>query len=452
MNFTDPRKAALFVLNELARRNSNLDRILDEQANRLFSQMPRRDRALANALVYGVLRWRANLDWHIASFASRPVNRIKPEILNILRIGVFQMMFMSRIPQSAAVNTSVEMAKEFAPGPVVRFVNGLLRNAARSRQAVSGPDPEKDPVKALAVDQSFPQWLVKRWKNRFGIGETRLLCEYLNEIPPVTIRTNTLKTTRDSLVEKLSASADSAEKTAYSRHGIAMHGITSPVDQLTGFEEGLFQVQDEAAQLAGLVLAPQPAESVLDACAGLGGKTGHLAQCMENQGRLVAVDSEKAKLCILDSEMKRLGITIVETRCLDMETPGSDTDPEGFERIMVDAPCSGLGVIRRNPDIKWSAHKRDMDRHSLRQTRILAVAAGHLKPGGTLVYAVCSMEPEETDSVADGFCEKSKEFEIDPIGSRPEDPRIGADEKGYLRLFPHLHGTDGFFVARFKRK
>ncbi|MFW6333950.1 MAG: RsmB/NOP family class I SAM-dependent RNA methyltransferase, partial [Desulfosalsimonas sp.] len=288
-------------------------------------------------------------------------------------------------------------------------------------------------------------------KNRFGIGETRVLCRYLNQIPPVTIRANTLKTTRDRLIEKLSDSADSAEKTTYSRHGIALHGIASPVDHLPGFEEGLFQVQDEAAQLAGLVLAPQPEESVLDACAGLGGKTGHLAQCMENQGRLVAADSEGAKLRILESEMKRLGITIVQTCCLDMESPGGDPDAEGFDRIMVDAPCSGLGVIRRNPDIKWSSHKRDFERHSLRQARILAGAARHLKPGGTLVYAVCSMEPEETDSVADGFCEKSREFGIDPIGGRSEDPVVDADEKGYLRLFPHLHGTDGFFIARFKK-
>lgn len=452
MSFTDPRRAALFVLNELAKGNSNLDRILDEQNQRLFSRMPRRDRALANALIYGVLRWRAKLDWYIASFASRPVARNKPEILNILRIGIFQLKCMTRIPQSAAVNTSVEMAKDFAPVPVVRFVNGLLRNAARTRQYPAGPDPDKDPVKALAVEQSFPHWLVKRWKKRFGLEETVRLCRYLNEIPPVTIRANTLKTTRERLIEKISVSVDYAEKTAISPDGITLHGINTPVDQLPGFENGLFQVQDEAAQLAALVLAAEPGENVLDSCAGLGGKTGHIAQCMRNKGRLVASDSESKKLQVLEFEMQRLGISIVETRCLDFETDSRDRQLGGFDRVMVDAPCTGLGVIRRNPDTKWSAHKHDFDRYSLRQSRILAGAAGYVKPGGVLVYAVCSMEPEETDAVMEAFLRESGDFEIDPIGDRPADPSVNADEKGRLLLLPHLHGTDGFFIARIRRK
>ncbi|MFW6081822.1 MAG: 16S rRNA (cytosine(967)-C(5))-methyltransferase RsmB [Desulfosalsimonas sp.] len=452
MSFTDPRRAALFVLNELAKGNSNLDRILDEQNQRLFSRMERRDRALANALIYGVMRWRAKLDWYIASFASRPVNRIKPEILNILRIGVFQLEFMTRIPQSAAVNTAVEMAKDFAPKPVVRFVNGLLRNAARSRQYPAGPDPDKEPVKALALEQSFPLWLVKRWEKRFGMEETGRLCRYLNEIPPVTIRANTLKTTRQRLIEKISVSVDSAQKTAVSPDGIALHGIKTPIDQLPGFEKGLFQVQDEAAQLAALVLAAEPGENVLDACAGRGGKTGHIAQCMENNGRLVAADSERAKLQVLDSEMQRLGISIAETRCLDFESGIRDPEIGCFDRVMVDAPCSGLGVIRRNPDIKWSAQKHDFDRYRLRQSRILAGAAGYVKPGGILVYAVCSMEAEETDAVTEAFLTESGDFEIEPVGNRPADPPVMADQKGCLRLFPHLHGTDGFYIARIRRK
>ncbi|MFP4194676.1 MAG: 16S rRNA (cytosine(967)-C(5))-methyltransferase RsmB [Desulfobacterales bacterium] len=452
MNTAEPRKAALYILNELSKGRSNLDRIMDEQETRLFQQMPRRDRALVNAIVYGVLRWRAKLDFNIEAFASRPVNKIKPEVLNILRMGLFQMMFLSRIPQSAAVNTSVEMTKQAASKSMAGFVNALLRNFARSTEPPAYPDPEKNPVKALGVCQSFPQWLISRWEKRFGLEETRSLCEYLNKIPPVTIRVNLLETTRDRGLEKLSPCAESAEKTGISPAGIVLYGIKKPVRELSGFSEGLFQVQDEAAQLAAIVLSPKPGEKVLDACAGLGGKTGHISQLMENRGRVVAADFDHARLKSLESEMERLGINIVETRCLDMEKPGVLQKTEAFDRILIDAPCSGLGVIRRNPDIKWSAQKRDFKRYQIRQARILENTAQHLKPGGTLVYAVCSMEPEETDAVIEEFCEKTKNFKVDSPGLQAAGPEADSDGKVYLRLYPHRHQTDGFFIARLTRK
>ncbi|MCF8094894.1 MAG: 16S rRNA (cytosine(967)-C(5))-methyltransferase RsmB [Desulfobacteraceae bacterium] len=452
MSFTDPRKAALLILNQLAKGHSNLDRLIEEQTTGLFCGMQRRDRALANALIYGVLRWRAKLDWHISLLATQPLNRIKPEVLNILRIGLFQMMFMSRIPQSAAVNTSVEMAKEFGSKPVVRFVNGLLRNCARNPEPPAWPDPAKNPLQSLAVSQSFPQWLIKRWEKRFGMEETRRLCESFNEIPPVTLRANTLKTTKDRLLEILSQQVETIEKTSFSPHGIALHGINGPVYELSGFADGLFQIQDEAAQLAALVLAPEPGENVLDACAGLGGKSGHIAQLMENRGHVLAADSEKAKLEALESEMQRLGVRITQTRCLDLETAGEPPDMESFDRVLVDAPCSGLGVIRRNPDIKWSARKHDFDRYHQRQVRILTNAALYLKPGGILVYAVCSMEPEETGSVIEEFCTTSQDFKTEAVGKIPGVAFIDADENGYLRLFPHRHGTDGFFIAKMRRR
>ncbi|MCF8111604.1 MAG: 16S rRNA (cytosine(967)-C(5))-methyltransferase RsmB [Desulfobacteraceae bacterium] len=448
MNTADPRKAALYILNKLSKGRSNLDRIIDEQEAGVFLHMPRRDRALANALVYGVLRWRAKLDFNIEAFASRPVKQIKPEVLNILRIGLFQMMFLSRIPQSAAVNTSVEMAKQVAPKSMAGFVNALLRNYARSPQSPPYPDFRTDPLAAIAVCQSFPQWLVSRWEKRFGFEETRSLCEYLNKIPPVTIRVNLLKTTRNQVLEKLAPCVGSAEKTRISRTGIALYGMKKPVYELPGFSEGMFQVQDEAPQLATPVLSPKPGENVLDACAGLGGKTGHIAQLMENRGKVVAADTDSLRLKALESEMERLGVNIVETRCLDMEKPGVLPGTESFDRILIDAPCSGLGVIRRNPDIKWSVGKNDFKRYHSRQTRILETTAKYLKPGGAIVYAVCSMEPEETDAVVEEFCEKLKDFKVEPIGKHSTDPAANPDKQGYLRLYPHQHNTDGFFIAR----
>lgn len=452
MSHGDPRKAALLILNELSKGHSNLDRLLDEQANGLFFQMPRRDRALANALIYGVLRWRGKLDWQISSFASRPLNSIKPEVLNILRIGLFQIFFMSRIPQSAAVNTSVEMAKEFASKRVAGFVNGLLRNFTRNPEPAALPDPSENQLQALAVAQSFPQWIINRWNNSWGMEETSRLCVALNKIPPVTVRTNTLITTRALLLDKLKPFADNAANTMFSPFGIALQGLHKPVNRLPGFREGLFQIQDEAAQIAALVLGPRPGEKVLDACAGLGGKTACIAQLMENRGILMAADSDKSKLESLKSEMQRLGICNVKTRCLNFETSVDSQDMEAFDRILIDAPCSGMGVIRRNPDIKWSVRKNEFQRHHQRQKRIIKNAAGFLKHGGILVYTVCSLEPEETDSVIGEFLKSAQDYELETIGNRAGDPEISAENNGSLRLFPHRHETDGFFMARIRRR
>ncbi|MFW5908326.1 MAG: 16S rRNA (cytosine(967)-C(5))-methyltransferase RsmB [Desulfosalsimonas sp.] len=452
MNPADSRKTALYILNKVSKGSSNLDRIMDDQETGLFLHMPRRDRALAHALIYGVLRWRAKLDFNIESFANRPVKKIKPEVLNILRIGLFQMMFLSRIPQSAAVNTSVEMAKQVAPESMTGFVNALLRNFARSPKPPPYPDFRTEPLKAIAICQSFPQWLISRWNKRFGFEETRRLCEYLNEIPPVTIRVNLLKTTRNQALEKLAPCVGSAEKARISQAGIALYGMKKPVYELPGFSDGLFQVQDEAAQLAAHVLSPKPGEIVLDACAGLGGKTGHIAQLMKNRGKVVAADTDGLRLKALDSEMERLGVNIVETRCLDMEKSGVLQNTQSFDRILVDAPCSGLGVIRRNPDIKWSVGKNDFKRYHSRQERILETSAKYLKPGGTIVYAVCSMEPEETDAVVEELCGKSKDFKVESIGTRSTDPAVDPDKQGCLRLYPHRHNTDGFFIARITRR
>ncbi|MBS3732788.1 MAG: 16S rRNA (cytosine(967)-C(5))-methyltransferase RsmB [Desulfobacterales bacterium] len=452
MSADTPRQLALSVLNDLTRGRANLDQLLNMRFASPSADMSRRDRALAYAIIYGVLRWRTRLDWHISVFATRPINQIKPEILNILRIGLFQMLFLSKIPHSAAVNTSVEMAKKSAPPQVVRFVNGLLRNAARRPDAVNWPDPEKDPIQALAVDESFPQWLIRRWQNRYGIEETQQLCRYFNEIPPVTVRANSLKTTREKLIKALAGTGDDPEPTKWAGHGIALPGLHGPIPDLPGFEEGWFQVQDEAAQLATRVLAPEPGENILDACAGLGGKTGHIAQCMDNRGKIVAMDSDNQKLEDLLSAMQRLGVHIAQTRCHDLEAALDRTDAGRFDRVLVDAPCSGLGVIRRNPDIKWAAEKRDFPRYQQKQIRLLTNAAQGLAPGGILVYAVCSMEPEETDTVISEFCDAADHFEVEPAGSVLPELADLADPKGFLRLLPHRHHTDGFFIARLRRR
>lgn len=445
------RTASLDILNTLDQGNETLDNIMDE----VFSQhayFSKKDRALLQVLVYGVFRWRARLDWIISHFSETRLNRVDPKVMNILRLGLFQIIYLDRIPVSAAVNTSVEMAKSVTKLYVVRFVNGLLRNAARKYQQVSYPDVNQDPESALAVQKSFPSWLVKRWLHRFGLKETGLLCDAVNTIPPLTVRCNTLKTDRETLLECIEKDVEQAECTTFSPDGVFFSNPKRSIPKIKAFGEGMFQVQDEAAQLVTFLLHPRPGETVLDACAGLGGKTGHIAQMMKNRGKLIAMDHNEKKLFRLLSEMHRLGISTVTTRTHDLNDPPDGKSIGKFDRILLDAPCSGLGVLRRNPDAKWRTKEQDLVRQSKRQAIFLDNLAHLVKPSGILVYCVCSTEPEENERVVKGFLNTHPNFAIEknPDGL-PDKARFLLTDNGYLKTFPHLHNMDGFFAVCMKR-
>jgi 16S rRNA (cytosine967-C5)-methyltransferase len=448
----EARKTALMVLNTLDKRAfQTLDTVF-ETVLRNNSLLSKRDKALVQALVYGVLRWRARIDWIIEYFSNTPLSKVDPQVLNILRLGIFQITHLSKIPVSAAVNTSVEMAKSGAPSWVVKYVNGLLRTAARKYQSLPFPDIERDPVSALSIKKSFPKWLIKRWLNRFGLKETALICDTINTIPPITVRVNTLKASRESLRKSLEIYSDKIEFTDYAPDGISFFNPRVSIPNIKAFEDGCFQVQDEAAQLVTFLLYPQPGETVLDACAGLGGKTGHMAQMMKNRGRLLAIDKDEKKLLRLEAEMHRLGIDIVTTYAHDLNKPLQAERFERFDRILLDAPCSGLGVLRRNPDAKWKASKQNLADYHIRQVKMLNNLAHLVKPSGFLVYVVCSTEPEENESVVKGFLNKHTEFVIEnrPT-SLPFKARSLLTDSGYLKTLPHLHNMDGFFSVCFKR-
>jgi len=314
----DARKTALTILNSLDKGNHTLDSILENFSDKT-DFLSKKDRSLFNALVFGVIRWRGRLDYIIGHLSNTPLNRINPKVLNIIRIGLFQIIYLSRIPVSAAVNTSVELAKPFAPPWVIGFINAILRNSAKKFKTVPFPDPYKDPVSAIAAQSSFPKWLIERWLHRYGPKETSQLCDAVNTIPPITIRTNTLKTTRKNLLNLLKKEVEKIEYTTYSPDGISFFKPNSSIPEMKGFKDGWFVVQDEAAQLVTSMLDVRPGETVLDACAGLGGKTGHVAQIMKNQGTVLAIDKDEIKLSRLVSEMKRLGISIITPLACDLE-------------------------------------------------------------------------------------------------------------------------------------
>lgn len=448
---TDARAAALAVLDRLDRNRETLDAVLDDVAP-MVACLSRRDRALFNQLVYGVLRWRLQLDAVVAAYADRPLKNISPPILNILRTGLFQILFMDRIPASAAVNTAVNLTRRGKTAKAAGFVNALLRNALRHPARFEIPDPAASPVAHMAVACSFPHWLASRWIDRMGASEARRLADEMNAIPPITLRCNGLK---NSLPELVAALADQAESVTIMEAvpgGLNLVRPRCAIPEMKAFIDGRFAVQDGGAQLVSLLLDPRPGDTVLDACAGLGGKTTHLAQLMNNQGSIVAMDHAADKLARLEKETRRLGVSIVRTRRADLSRPvASDTLPR-FDRILLDAPCSGLGVLRRNPDAKWSSQKRDVARFAGRQTLFLDHLAPLVKKGGELVFAVCSMEPEENTQPIKTFLKKHPNFAIsDPqtIEEKTVLPFLGED--GFLRTIPHIHHLDGFFAARLKR-
>ncbi len=445
------RRTALSVLDALDGSDATPDQLL----SKAFEENPppkRRDRALANELVFGVLRWRGRLDWIIEHLSKRPVHRIDPLILNTIRLGVYQILFLSRVPVSAAVNDCVELAKGKSTAGVVRFVNAVLRSAARKAKDLSLPNDTEDPVSAVAVRESHPVWMVRRWVRRLGVEQTIRLCKANNQIPPVTIRANTLKADRETLASSMAGHARNIALTRFVPDGLMLRGLETGINDMPAFNDGWFQVQDEAAQIVTYLLDPKPGEAVLDACAGLGGKTGHIAQLMGDRGKIVAADSQSWKLSKLEATMRRLGVCSVSTWHRDLTT-GVAEDPSGaFDRVLLDAPCSGLGVIRRNPDIKWKKRKKDLARLQAKQQRLLACVAPLVKAGGVLVYCVCSLEPEEGQEVVEDFLISKTDFAIDraPTGFCEIDELL-TERSGFLRTLPHEHETDGFFAVRLKK-
>jgi 16S rRNA (cytosine967-C5)-methyltransferase len=445
---SDPRQNALNVLNTLDQGRFHLDHIIQELFENNARPMDHRDRALFTTLVFGVTRWRKRLDWIIGHHSNVPVKKIRPEVQNILRLGLFQIFFLDRIPASAAVNTAVNMTRKTAPEWTVRFVNGLLRNAVRKKDDIEFPLPQNNPVAALAVSRSFPEWLVNRWLDRFGFEDTCALCDAVNDIPPLTIRANTLKIDREKLVKLLASEAGNIEPTVCAPDGLRLGALNTSIDRMQTFKDGLFQVQDEAAQLISLLLHPCPGESVLDACAGFGGKTAHMAQLMNNSGQITAVDRDQKKLTRLDDDMKRMGIVTVTGRKGDLEAPSALSGAEPFDRILLDAPCSGLGVIRRNPDIKWDPSRQNLQRFAHRQAALFHHVSQYLKPAGRMVYSVCSMEPEENEAVVSTFMDDHPEFKIlNNAAYLPDHARSLMDERGFFRSLPHRHAMDGFFAV-----
>jgi 16S rRNA (cytosine967-C5)-methyltransferase len=444
-----PRAICLEILNRSEEAGRHPDALLSDSFKR-YRHLTTLDRAFLTELTYGVLRWRGKLDWVIGRFSNLPFERIEPGIRQALRLALYQILFLSRTPASAAVNESAELAKKVRGKGGAAFVNAVLRSVLREKERIPYPDIDQDPALHLSALQSHPLWLVQRWIKEMGLEETRRILSFNNQIPLLTLRTNTLKIAREALIRRLEERGLQPVQSIFSKDGILLRD-PPPVSELPFLREGLFIIQDEASQLVTSILSVQPGEEVLDACAAPGGKTTHMAQRMKNQGMILALDRTREKLARIEKLCRNLGISIV--RSIRGDAGRALPIPEGkrFDRILADVPCSGFGTIRRNPDLKWRRTEEDVERLSGLQFSILANVSNYLKEGGVLVYSTCTVLHEENEDVVEKFLGEYPNFHLEPLGEILPERFHSFVKNGCFKTFPPGDDMDCFFVARLKK-
>ena len=459
---SNARKAACLALQAIYRTKAFADDVIESTLHKVA--VSEQDRGLAFELVYGVLRHAITLDWRLDHLSRKPMVRLPLNVATTLRVAAYQLLYLDRIPDSAAVNEAVKLIRKQPGHDWGGLVNAILRNLIR-QPSPALPDLTVDPIKALSLKYACPAWMVKRWIQAFEIAHAEVLCRKTLEIPPMTLRTNTLRCSRQNLLDRLQAEGVSGQQTSVSPVGVMLNKCGNP-GQLSVVQEGWCYIEDEAAQLIPPLLDPQPGERILDVCAAPGGKTTHLAQLMQNKGTIIAIDRQRDRLLRLDANCQRLGIEIVQAHECDVTTDvpedtSNTADPllsyphfltEPFDRILVDTPCSGLGVLRRHPEGKMLKHFSTIEQSRVRQRKILDRVCHLLRPGGILVYSACSIEPEETTEVVSAFCQEHPDFQPERITSWI--PAAGLSlvtDHGHLCTAFQSFTMDGFFACRLKR-
>lgn len=441
------RELALKIMYQVNEENAYANLALDKALYQ-YKEMDPRDKGLVTEIVYGSIKNRGKLDWVINQFANPKIAKMDPWVRNILREGVYQMMFLDKVPVSAAVNEAVELTKHYSHQGGVKFVNGVLRNIEREMGQLVYPNRGKQPVQYLTVCYSFPQWLIERWVKQFGVKKTELMCGYFNEPAPLWIRTNTLKITRSELKARLAEQGIESVESEHTAEGLMLKNTIS-LHSLDLFQEGYFTVQDESSMLVALAASPKEGQRVLDVCSAPGGKTTHLAQLMHNTGEIVACDIHDHRLDLIDANCKRLGVENVQTKRQDGLYLAEDLD-ESFDVVLVDAPCSGLGVLGRRPDARWAKRASDIGELAAIQAGILAQAAQVVSEQGTLVYSTCTTTKEENEDIVSNFLAAHQNFQLaDDLSACWSG--FEKVEQGYAQFLPFEDQMDGFFIAKFRK-
>jgi len=438
------------VLERVQRAGAYADLALHAQLGR--SDLPAGDRAFATDLVRGTLRWRGRLDYLLSPLVDRDLEKLEPLVANALRLGAYQIVCTDRVPHSAAVDQTVRCVRAAGADRASGLVNAVLRRLAVEHDGMPLPTLEADPLGHLTHTLSLPPWLAARWLELYGPETAAALARACNEVPPLTVRANRLRTDADALLAELAPRWPEARRCAHARDGLVLGHRGNPALD-PAFLEGRFTVQDEASQLVVALLDPRPGEHVLDACAAPGGKTGAIAERLGGRGEVVAIDRHPRRLDLVRRHVRRLGLSDVRCVARDAARPLADLGSrEHFDRVLVDAPCSGLGTLRRNPDARWRVGADDPARLAEIQRTILRNAATRVRAGGALVYSTCTLLPEENEQVIEAFLAESPDFEPVAAEAIPDEARALVGEDGFLRSLPHVNGADGFFAARLVRR
>ncbi|MBS4539738.1 16S rRNA (cytosine(967)-C(5))-methyltransferase RsmB [Clostridium sp. D2Q-11] len=407
-----------------------------------------RDENLIRELVYGVLENKLYIDNIIKNLSRTKYNKIDIIILQILRIGVYQIYFMEHVPDRAACNESVDLTKSFNKKRLSGYVNGILRNASRNKSKEYLPNKKNNLIEYLSIKYSHPKWIVEVFIKDFGESFTEELLKSNNTNPPLSVRVNRNIVTRDELIQILNSHDILAEKTNYSKDGLI---VSKPrnITELKEFKEGYFTIQDESSMLVAQVMDPKEGSIVLDICSGPGGKATHIAEAMNNRGKIISRDIFDHKLDLINKNALRLNIDIINTEEYDALI-FDDSLKKSVDYCLVDAPCSGLGLLRRKPDIRWNKSIGDLDTLSKMQITILRNAAEYVKTNGILIYSTCTLTKKENMNVINEFLKLNDEYSLVEINTVDMDDNESL-KKGYIELYPNIHGTDGFFIAKLKR-
>lgn len=429
--------------------------LLDVEKNKNYSNMSinkhfkdvklsNQDRGLATEIVYGVIENKYYIDYMIDKLSKVKTNKMEIYVKTLLRMGIYQIIFLNSISDYAAVNETVNLAKK-KNSKVSGFINGILRNVIRQKETI-GDIKVKDDIDYLAIKYSYDKWLIRNWMIHFGKEFTEELLEANSERPSIYLRTNTLKVTRDELIEKLLEQNIKAEKVNVVDEAIKVENLKD-IENNKLYKEGLFTVQDISSMLVGKVMNPKENSLVLDVCSAPGGKTTHIATLMKNTGQVVSRDIYDHKLKLINASCKRLGLTNVDVQEYDGMKLDKDSIAK-FDYVLADVPCSGLGIIRRKPEIKYKEKEEFRELPPI-QKKILENASKYVKVGGTLIYSTCTIQDSENLDVIKEFLQKHKNFELSPI----DEVRVDLDnqDKGFMKIYPNVHDMDGFFISKLIR-
>lgn len=441
------RQLAFEALREV-HRGAFADVVLDRVLHK--AQLSALDRGLATDLVYGSVRRLRTLDALIDQLGKKKSHQQPPDFRTILHLGLYQLRYQQRIPASAAVNSTVQLAKENGFSGLGGVANGLLRNYIRL--AANSDDPlllPENPVERLAILHSYPSWIVETWVEQMDLAQTEQLCEWMNQSPAIDLRVNPLRTCIEEVETALQSAGILARRIPHLPQALRLIGSIGAIQQLPGFSEGWWTVQDSSAQLVGHLLDPQPNEVVIDACAAPGGKTTHIAELSKDQGKVWGCDKTASRLRKLKDNAERLQLKSIQIHTGDSRA--AIFPISGADRVLLDAPCSGLGTLHRRADARWQKTPQIVEKLSILQSELLEQVATWVKPGGILVYATCTLHQQENEGVIQLFLDQHPNWQIDP--PPPDSPaHVFTNSDGWIKVWPHHHQMDGFFMVRLQQQ